>query len=175
MPNFVESGLDRTVNCVINLGSRPDWIALMEKNCVIFVIEKLYFVNFLDLDFLFQKNSLNCGWIWTEFWKFRTGSGSQKMTVRSSLKHTARCQIYFASVSNYRFQCGIRYDLCFYEQQICMLRHGVHFTSLAIACFNAIIRCYRQWRNRRGERVRAALPGRQNVKKWAPVSLYFGI
>jgi len=67
MPNFVESGLDRTVNCVINLGSRPHWIALMEKNCVIFVIEKLYFVNFLDLDFLFQKNSLNCGWIWTEF------------------------------------------------------------------------------------------------------------
>jgi len=27
----------------------------MEKNCVIFVIQKLYFVNFLDLDFKFLE------------------------------------------------------------------------------------------------------------------------
>jgi len=42
----------------------------MEKNCVIFVIENLYFVNFLDFiwtwTFNFKKN-LDSGWIWTEF------------------------------------------------------------------------------------------------------------
>jgi len=67
----------------------------MEKNCVIFVIKKLYFVSFLDFIWTWTfnlKKSLDCGWTWTEFWKFRTESGSQNMTVRSSLlcytKHT---------------------------------------------------------------------------------------
>jgi len=65
----------------------------MEKNCVIFVIKKLYFVNFFDFIWTWTFNFktfrlLDCGWTWTEFWKFRTGSGSQNMTVRSSLLGT---------------------------------------------------------------------------------------
>jgi len=36
------------------------------------------------------------------------------------------------------FNAGIRYALCFREQQICILRHGVYFTSLETACFNAV-------------------------------------
>ena len=28
--------------------------------------------------------------------------------------------------------------ICFREQQIYMLRHGLYFTSLEIACFNAV-------------------------------------
>jgi len=42
----------------------------MEKNCVIFVIEKLYFVNFLDFIWTWTfnfKESLDCGWTWTKF------------------------------------------------------------------------------------------------------------
>ena len=39
----------------------------MEKNCIFFVVKKLYFVNFfglrLDLDFEIQ-NFLEYGWTW---------------------------------------------------------------------------------------------------------------
>jgi len=46
------------------------------------------FFNFLDYIWIWILNFLNFldyGWIWTEFKKFRTGSGSQNVTVRSSL------------------------------------------------------------------------------------------
>jgi len=42
----------------------------METNCVIFVIEKLYFVNFLDFIWTWTfnfKKCLDCGWTSTEF------------------------------------------------------------------------------------------------------------
>jgi len=42
----------------------------MEKSWVIFVIKKLYFVNFLNLiglELLISNKSLDCGWTWTEF------------------------------------------------------------------------------------------------------------
>jgi len=60
----------------------------MERNCGVFVIKKLYFVNILDFIWtwsLYFLTFLDYGWTWTEFKIFRTGSGSQNMTVRSSL------------------------------------------------------------------------------------------
>jgi len=43
----------------MNLDHNRNWTELLEKNCVIFVVKKLYFVNFLDLictlTFNFQK------------------------------------------------------------------------------------------------------------------------
>jgi len=42
----------------------------MENNCVIFVIKKLFFVNFLDFIWTSILNLLNLleyGWTWTEF------------------------------------------------------------------------------------------------------------
>jgi len=63
----------------------------MEKNCVIFVIKKMFMFNFLDFIWTWILNFLNLldyDWTWTEFQKFRTGSGSQNMTVRSSLVYS---------------------------------------------------------------------------------------
>jgi len=60
----------------------------MEKKCGIFVVKRLHFSNFLDFIWtwtLHLKILLDCGWTCTEFLKIRTGSGSQNMTVRSSL------------------------------------------------------------------------------------------
>ena len=51
----------------------------MEKNCVFFVVEKLYFVNFLDFIWSWTLNfykMLDCGWSRTEFQKLRIGSVS---------------------------------------------------------------------------------------------------
>ena len=51
----------------------------MEKICVIFVIKKLYFANFLYFIWTSISNFfhfLDYGWTWTEFQNFRTGSGS---------------------------------------------------------------------------------------------------
>jgi len=42
----------------------------MEKNCGLFVFEKLYFVNFLDFIWTWSLHFLNVldnGWAWTEF------------------------------------------------------------------------------------------------------------
>ena len=60
----------------------------MGKNWGIFVVKRLHFSNFLDFIWivtLHLQNLLGCGWIWTEFYKIRTGPGSQNMAVRSSL------------------------------------------------------------------------------------------
>ena len=88
MMNFVEFGLQRDCKLLHKFKVRIR-TELMEKNCIIFAIKELYFLNFLDyiwtaiLNFL---NFLDYGWTWTEFSKFRTGSGSQNMTVCSSLR-----------------------------------------------------------------------------------------
>jgi len=45
-----------------------------------FVIKKLYFINFLDFIWTWILNFLSFldyGWTWTEILKFRTGSVSQ--------------------------------------------------------------------------------------------------
>ena len=45
------------------------WTEIMEKNCVIFVVEKLYFVNRLDFIWTWTSNFkkiLAFGWTWTE-------------------------------------------------------------------------------------------------------------
>ena len=60
----------------------------MEKNCDVFVIKKQYFVNISDIIWNWILNFLtflDYGWTWTEFQKFRTGSGLQNLTVRSPL------------------------------------------------------------------------------------------
>jgi len=65
----------------------------MENNCIIFVVKKLYFLNFLDNVWAWIINLLNFldyGWTWTEFIKCRTGSGLQNLTVRSSLIYANR-------------------------------------------------------------------------------------
>ena len=60
----------------------------MDKNCVIVVNKKLYFDNILGLV-----------WTWNEFSKFRTGSGSQNMTVHSFLHQTQTHFCHFLAVS----------------------------------------------------------------------------
>jgi len=53
-------------------------------------VKRLHFSNVLDYIWswtLHLKQFLDSGWTWTEFYKIRTGSGSQNMTVRSSLVH----------------------------------------------------------------------------------------
>jgi len=69
----------------------------MEKKWSIFVVQRLHFSNILDLIWTWTshlKNILDCGWTWTEFLKIRTGSGSQIMTVRSSLLWGKMCDTY---------------------------------------------------------------------------------
>jgi len=49
----------------------------MENNCGIFVVKKLYSVNFFDFVWTWTHhffNDLDYGWTWTEFQNFRTGS-----------------------------------------------------------------------------------------------------
>jgi len=63
----------------------------MEKNCDVFVINKLYFVNILDFISTWILNFftfLDYGWTWTHFEIFSTGPGSQNLTVRSSMIRT---------------------------------------------------------------------------------------
>ena len=51
-------------------------------------MKRMHFSNFLDFIWnwtLHLKNFSDCGWNWTEFLKIKTGSGSQNMTIRSSL------------------------------------------------------------------------------------------
>jgi len=43
------------------------------------------FLDFVSTLTLHLKNTLDCGWTWTNFKKIGSGSGSQNMTVRSSL------------------------------------------------------------------------------------------
>jgi len=65
--NFFGFELDRFKN----LGSGQDF-------CGIFVVIKLYFVNFLVFIWTltsYLKKNLEYSWTWTEFKKFRIGSG----------------------------------------------------------------------------------------------------
>ena len=73
-------------------------------------MERLHFSIFLDLIWtwtLHLKNLLVCGWSWTEFKKIRTGSGSQNITVCSSLLYIKPRDIYKHRVCRYPW---IHYD-----------------------------------------------------------------
>ena len=75
------SGLEITSKFRIRTGfGLSQW----EINCVIFVVEKQYFVH-LWTWISKVLNLLDYGWTWTELQKFRTGPGQQNITVHSSL------------------------------------------------------------------------------------------
>jgi len=89
MTNLLVLDCIRLVNCFIKLGSGPDldWVNGKElrnfccwKSCILLIFSTLFGLGL----WIFNK-VLDYGWTWTEFSKFRIGSGSQNMTVRSSL------------------------------------------------------------------------------------------
>jgi len=68
-----------------------DLDCVIGKKCGIFVVKRLHFSNFLDIiwtETSHLKKILDFGWTWTEFQKIWTGSGSQNVTIRSSLEHS---------------------------------------------------------------------------------------
>ena len=87
--NFVQFGLDTDCKTLQNFGSGPDLDLVNGKQMRHFCCEKAAFVKYfrldLYLDFAFEKLlglCLDLGWVL----KKQAGSGSQNMTVRSSLQ-----------------------------------------------------------------------------------------
>jgi len=67
--NFLHLDWIRTANRLKNLRSGMEWTELMEKNCGISVVKKLYFVHFLDFIWTgtsHLKKILDYGWTSTE-------------------------------------------------------------------------------------------------------------
>ena len=86
--NFVEFRLDPDCKSLRKLGTGPDLDWVNGKDMRHFFVKRQHFSNILDFIWTWTshlQNILDYSWTWTEFLKIRTGSGSQNMTVRSSL------------------------------------------------------------------------------------------
>jgi len=76
--------LDPDCKILQNLGSGRIGTLFNRKEMQHFCCEKAEFPNILNFIWtwtLHLKKILDCDWTWTEFFKIRTGSGSQNMTV----------------------------------------------------------------------------------------------
>jgi len=57
-------------------------------------------LDFIWIRFLIYQKFLDYGWTWTEFYKLRTGYGSQNMSVYSYLIHSSHCQSWCTNLSH---------------------------------------------------------------------------
>ena len=88
MTNFIDFGLDPDCIMLHKFKIRTGFGPSQLKRIAQFLLLKIcILLNFWTWIFNFLK-FLDYGWTWTEFQKFRTGSGSQNTTVRSSLQFT---------------------------------------------------------------------------------------